>query len=296
MFYLIDKPTWISSFDVIRKLRVILETKKLWHTGTLDPLASWCLLVATDQSTKLIPLLEKLEKSYIFEMRIDGTTESLDLWTSITPHSGVTSYAKTQEELLYFIENMASQIPPAYSALRIDGERSYMKARRWEILTLKERPISISEVEILEFQPPFFRIKLRISSGWYIRSIARDIWIFFSTPGGYITKLERISLHGKGTHLKIENSQKLETFNRECFLSFDELFSDFPLYEIKEEFFEKINNGIIPYDFQLDEMPKVWQKFFVKYRDSSLSLLMLSPLGFSLIKNNIVYSHKIRRK
>jgi tRNA pseudouridine55 synthase len=83
MFILIDKPLGISSFDVIRKLRKKLWIKKMGHSWTLDPLATWCLLIATDNSTKLLPLLENSYKEYIFTVRLDGKSPSYDLWTEI---------------------------------------------------------------------------------------------------------------------------------------------------------------------------------------------------------------------
>jgi tRNA pseudouridine55 synthase len=85
MFYLIDKPLGITSFDVIRKLRKILNTKKIGHTGTLDPLATGCLLIATEKSTKLIPEVENKEKRYRFSVCLEGYTDSLDLGSPIIP-------------------------------------------------------------------------------------------------------------------------------------------------------------------------------------------------------------------
>lgn len=130
MFYLIDKPLHMTSFDVIRKLRKILNTKKIGHTGTLDPLATGCLLIATENSTKLIPELENTHKRYEFTVQLDGKTASLDLGTEIIPVDIRHIQQKTPETIKIFLESQTQQIPPKYSALHINGKRAYELARQ----------------------------------------------------------------------------------------------------------------------------------------------------------------------
>lgn len=103
MFYLIDKPAWISSFDVIRKLRKILSIKKMWHVGTLDPFATGCLLIATWKSTKLIPLLESSKKEYIATIRFDGKTDSYDTETPVEKVSTDSFSWKSNSEIEAFL-------------------------------------------------------------------------------------------------------------------------------------------------------------------------------------------------
>lgn len=165
------------------------------HAGTLDPLATGCLLVATENSTKLIPFLDGSDKTYIFSVAIDGTSPSLDLGTDITYTQSAIYKDKTPTELRDLLLHQTEQIPPKYSALHIDGKRSYELARQGIDITIDPRPITVKEVEILSFNPPFFTIKLRISSGGYIRSFAPLIGEFFGMPGGYITSLRRTSIH-----------------------------------------------------------------------------------------------------
>lgn len=287
MFYLIDKPLWISSFDVIRRLRKELNTKKIWHTGTLDPLATWCLLIATDNSTKLIPLLEKLEKSYSFKLCIDWTTPSLDLGTEILYHWMNGIVAHSREELISFLEQQKSQIPPGYSALKIDGVRSYERARRWETIILKERPIHIQEVKINEFSPPYFDVSLRISSGGYIRSLAKSIGEYFGLPGWYITELRRDAIHTTWYSLLVSSAQNLDTFKKENYLPYETLFPSIEMKDIDESIYQQILQWKIIKREGIKWEWKVWQKIFFKYKTISLSLMEYSDTGFVIIRNNV---------
>lgn len=194
MFFLIDKPLGISSYDVIRSAKKILQTKRIGHAGTLDPLATGCLLIATDKSTKLLHLLDGSRKRYRFTVNISGSTPSYDLGTPVIQHALASSIERTPGELRDFLLSQTEQVPPLYSALHIDGERAYELARRGEVLSLPSRPITVEDVTILRLDPPEIEIELTISSGGYIRSFAPLIGEFFGTPGGYITSLRRIQI------------------------------------------------------------------------------------------------------
>ena len=152
MFYLIDKPVWFSSFDVIRKLRKTLNMKRIGHAGTLDPLASWCLLIATGNSTKLLPLLDGSEKTYIFSVRIDGSTPSLDLGTEVIEHT-ITSYTeRTLVELRDFLLSQTEQIPPRYirSFAPLIGE--FYGVPGWYITSLRRTAIHTEHATLSDTQ------------------------------------------------------------------------------------------------------------------------------------------------
>ena len=195
MFFLIDKPLGISSFDVIRELRKSLGIKKMWHTGTLDPLATWCLLIATDSSTKLIPLFEWAKKEYIFTVSLDGWTDSLDLWTPLEKIDTSTMKVRSDEEICSYILSQKEQLPPRYSALHIQGKRAYELAQAWKEFSLKSRPIKIYTASILSRTPLSITIEMTISSGGYVRSFAPLLWEFFGITGGYISQLRRTKIH-----------------------------------------------------------------------------------------------------
>lgn len=287
----------MTSFDVIRKLRKLLNIKKIWHTGTLDPLATWCLLVATWSSTKLISMLEKLEKTYICQIRIDGTSASLDLWTEVIPHSIDDINLHTESELRDFILSQTSQIPPKYSALHIDGKRAYDLARAWEEFEIQERKISVKNVEILGFAPPVFDIEFTLSSGGYVRSFAPLIWQFFWTPGGYVTKLHREAMYLSDKNiLTTRMAQSIDDFDAEKEIDLRFLFPNIDFYEVDEQVYNNIKNWKILDSILIGDHLNIWQKIFITHKDFPISLLECSPVGLQIIKNNISYSHKIYRE
>ncbi|MDP2103806.1 MAG: tRNA pseudouridine(55) synthase TruB, partial [Candidatus Gracilibacteria bacterium] len=183
MFFLINKPIGISSFGAIARLRKILGIKKVGHTGTLDPLASGLLLVATGNSTKLISYIDKARKTYIFTVRLDGTTASLDLDTPVQfldqvvlDRIGKTLTIKDIEKIIADdFSGVIEQIPPAYSAIRIDGERAYKLIREGKEVVMKARRVEIFSSRVVSFDFPEVTIEMEVSAGTYIRSIARDL-------------------------------------------------------------------------------------------------------------------------
>lgn len=288
MFYLIDKPVGESSFNIIRSLRKKLWTRKIWHAGTLDPLASGCLLIATDHSTKLLSVFTEVEKRYYFECSIDATTPSLDLWTSKIEHDINAMEMRTKEELKDFLEEMSEQVPPSYSALHIDWERAYILARKGKDFKIPTRKIQISDVEIVHFAPPMFSIRLTISSGWYIRTIADDIWKFFWLPGWYITFLRRESLISDGKIIcHIRDAQDLETFDANKTLDVQNLFPLVEKIDAPDEITEKIGHGIVPYGFLSEKQLRVWQNIFIYKNNCLFSLLRFGEDGLQIIKNNL---------
>ena len=153
-FYLIDKPLGITSFDVIRILRKKLNIKRIWHTWTLDPLATWGLLIATWNYTKLIPFFEKDNKTYEFEISFDWVSDSYDLWTEVRYLSEEEkkhfSWEITKEKISEILRNNfsweISQVPPKYSALKINWKKALEKVKSWEEFELKPRICNIFEI------------------------------------------------------------------------------------------------------------------------------------------------------
>lgn len=212
-FYLIDKPLEISSFDIIRKLRKKFQIKKMWHTWTLDPLATGGMLIALWSYTKLIPYLEKETKEYEFIINLDWTTTSLDLAEKIEYISeeeqkkAKINISKNQIQKLinnYFIWEI-TQIPPKYSAIKIDWKRAYALSRQWKEVKMKSRKITIFENEIISFNYPELKLRAKVSAGTYIRTIAWDLWEKLWT-GWYLSYLRRIKIW----KLDISDAIKLE--------------------------------------------------------------------------------------
>jgi len=225
-FYLIDKPLEITSFDILRNLKKKLNIKKMGHTWTLDPLATGLVLVAVWNYTKLIPYFEKNTKVYEFELSLDWTTESFDLAEKLDFLSEKLQEKFKKEITKQKIEKILKQkftweieqIPPKYSAIKIDGQRAYKLARDWEDFEMKKRKTTIFEIEIIDYNYPKLSLKAKVGAGTYIRSIASDLGEILWT-GAYITKLRRTKIW----NLSLENSQKLEEFDEENFLDVKEI-------------------------------------------------------------------------
>ncbi|WP_140938380.1 tRNA pseudouridine(55) synthase TruB [Sphingobacterium lumbrici] len=174
---LVDKPLTWTSFDVVGKLRNTMKSLKLkvGHAGTLDPLATGLLIICTGKFTKKIDSFQAENKEYTGTITLGATTPSYDLETKIdqTFDIGHLTEDQIKEAAQSFIGEL-DQFPPAHSAIKINGERVYEKARRGEEVELKSRKVTIHEFEIEKIEFPLIFFKIRCSKGTYIRSIAHD--------------------------------------------------------------------------------------------------------------------------
>ncbi len=188
---LIDKPLEWTSFDVVRKIRNKIRIKKVGHAGTLDPLATGLLVVCTGKKTKTIESIQATEKEYTGTITLGKTTESYDLEKEFNgefPIDHITndSIEEATKQFLGDIE----QIPPIHSAIKVDGQRVYKKARKGELVELKPRPVTIYEFEITKVEMPDVFFRIRCSKGTYIRSIAHDFGQTLNS-GAHLSSLRR---------------------------------------------------------------------------------------------------------
>ena len=188
---LIDKPLKWTSFDVVRKIRNLIKIKKVGHAGTLDPLATGLLVVCTGKKTKTIESIQATEKEYTGTITLGKTTESYDLEQEFNgeypiDHISEKSIIDTTELFLGDI----NQIPPIHSAIKVDGQRVYKKARKGELVELKPRPVTIYEFEILAVEMPNVQFRIKCSKGTYIRSIAHDFGQALNS-GAHLSALRR---------------------------------------------------------------------------------------------------------
>jgi tRNA pseudouridine55 synthase len=262
-FYLIDKPLNITSFDVIRILRKKLNTSKMWHTGTLDPLATGGLLIAVWNYTKLIPYFEKDTKEYEFSVNFDWVSESFDLWTEVIYISDAEKQkAKefiTKEKIETLLKQKfiwtLMQVPPKYSALKLWGKKALDRIRSWEVFDMKSREVTIKEIELLDYSYPTASFRAIVSAWTYIRSIAFDLGEIFWT-WWYVTKLRRTKIWS----LDIVLWQWLDDFDVDKFLDIKELFKNKSFINLPSEVLEKINNWLKIYgEFDLEK----WVDLFV---------------------------------
>lgn len=190
---LINKPYRWTSFDVVGKIRNSFKPLKLkvGHAGTLDPLATGLLIVCTGKMTKQIDSFQAQEKEYTGTFVLGATTPSYDLETAVIPQGPVDQLSEDQIKAacLPFIGDI-EQFPPAHSAVKVDGERLYLKARRGEEVELKARKVQITEFEITRIALPEVDFRVVCSKGTYIRSLANDFGKALGC-GAYLSKLCR---------------------------------------------------------------------------------------------------------
>ena len=171
---LLNKKKGLTSFDSLREIKSAFGTGKAGHCGTLDKFAEGLLLVLVGKGVKLIPLFENLDKEYYGTIMFGEETDTLDPEGEVIAEGPLPSREAIEAALVSFRGNIM-QAPPAYSAMHINGKRAYKLAREGAMPEMKKRPVTIFELELLSFKPPFAEIKTRVSSGTYIRSLARDI-------------------------------------------------------------------------------------------------------------------------
>ena len=195
----IDKPLGWTSFDVVKRLRgallhrLHLKKMKVGHAGTLDPLATGVMIVVTGRSTKLIEQLQAGVKEYVATIRLGATTPSYDLETEIDatyPTAHITR--ELIDSILPRFTGRIEQIPPAFSACKVDGHRAYNMARKGREVELKPKVLVIDEIEVIDWNEADSELTLRIvcSKGTYIRALARDIGEALGS-GGHLTALRR---------------------------------------------------------------------------------------------------------
>lgn len=193
----IDKPYRWTSFDAVKRLRGAVQRRlnakrfKVGHAGTLDPLATGVLLVCTGRATKRIAELQEGMKEYVAEITFGATTPSYDLekeidatypWEHITPELIAETLPKFQGHVM--------QVPPVFSAVKVDGKRAYNYARKGKEVEIKAKPLEIKELEVLDWEAPKLTLRVLCSKGTYIRALARDLGEAMNS-GAHLTALRR---------------------------------------------------------------------------------------------------------
>ena len=194
---MIDKPLKWTSFDVVNKVRYLLKNQfglkkiKVGHAGTLDPLATGLLIVCTGKFTKRIEEIQAHDKEYTGTFMLGATTPSYDLEKSIDatyPTEHITR--EMVEQVLERFKGKIEQVPPTFSACKVDGKRAYEMARKGNEVELKPKTLVIDEIELTECNLPDITIRVVCSKGTYIRALARDIGEALQS-GGHLIALRR---------------------------------------------------------------------------------------------------------
>lgn len=215
----IDKPLRWTSFDAVKRLRSALTRRmgvkklKVGHAGTLDPLATGVMIVCTGKATKRIDELQSGVKEYIATIALGATTPSFDLETEIDctyPTAHITR--PLVEDVLLRFAGRIEQVPPAFSACKIDGKRAYKMARQGKEPELKAKVLVINEIELLDFSQTEITVRVVCSKGTYIRALARDIGRELNS-GAHLTALCRTRVGDIGLKHCMQIDQAVDFIN-----------------------------------------------------------------------------------
>ena len=207
---LINKPLRWTSFDVVHKLRHKLGIKKIGHAGTLDPLATGLLIICTGKLTKQIEQYQGMQKEYTGKFTIGQTTASYDLETQVSQAVNFSHLTESDiNNAARSLTGTIQQVPPLHSAIKVDGKRAYLLARKGKEIELMAREVNIYEFEITKISLPEVSFKILCSKGTYIRSLARDFGQILGV-GAYLSELcrTRIGDFKLEDALTIENVEK----------------------------------------------------------------------------------------
>ena len=240
------KEKGFTSFDVVAKLRGILRTKKIGHTGTLDPDAEGVLPVCIGRATKVCDILTDKDKVYEAVMLLGVETDTQDTSGEVLKQLPVeVSEEKVKEAVLSFVGEYA-QIPPMYSALKVNGKKLYELAREGKTIERKARNVSIFSIEILEVDLPRVRMSVHCSKGTYIRTLCHDIGQKLGC-GGCMEKLLRtkVGIFELADTLKLSEIDELAKAGtvEEKIIAVDELFEDYLKVWTKQKFDVVVHNG-----------------------------------------------------
>jgi tRNA pseudouridine55 synthase len=191
----VDKPRGVTSHTVVAQARRLFQRKDVGHAGTLDPMATGVLLVLIGQATKLSGYLTADSKHYAAEVTFGRGTDTLDAegrTTEEAPLADDQLSLTAVERALEGERARAEQVPPAVSAIKVDGERAYALTRKGEAPELPPRPVSVLSLQLLELAPPRLRVSVHVSKGYYVRALARDLGKALGAPA-HLSELRRLA-------------------------------------------------------------------------------------------------------
>ena len=246
---LVNKEEGMSSFDVVRKIKKTLNTKKVGHCGTLDPLATGLLVVTIGKALKISRFLENDEKEYIATIKLGERTTTLDREGEIIEKRSITSFNK--KDIINAFNSLIGKIkqkPPIYSAISVNGKRLYEYARENIEVEIKEREIEIKKLELLEYGNEYIKYKVVCSKGTYIRVLCETIANKLNNIG-YMSNLVRTRIG----NLYLNNSYSLSQIENNEFslISIEKSLTNFKSLILKDKDLYKAKNGNV-LDFYLD--------------------------------------------
>lgn len=189
----IDKPSGLTSHDVVKRIRQLSGIRRIGHTGTLDPLATGVIVICIGRATRLAEYVVGLQKSYIVDIRLGQETDTYDVEGTVVAQHPVSVKKTDLKSALEQFQGEIRQIPPMYSAIKVGGQPLYKRARKGEKIEPKERTVTIKRIELRSWLPPMAQLQIECSSGTYIRSLAHDLGKLLGC-GGTVMTLRRTAV------------------------------------------------------------------------------------------------------
>lgn len=242
-FINVYKEAGMTSHDVVNRIRKICNTKKVGHTGTLDPNATGVLPVAVGSATKVIEYMEADDKTYLAELTLGIVTDTEDIWGKVLQNKSNFNFSMENViEVIKSFKGKQRQIPPMYSAIKINGKKLYELAREGKTVDREARDIEIFEIDIISFDENRVFFKVHCSKGTYIRTLCKDIGEKLGC-GAVMSKLERV----RSGSFNIDTAVKLSEIeeNPEKFLiDLETPLKKFEIIRLNEEDERRYINGI----------------------------------------------------
>ena len=236
---LLNKEIGYSSFQYINKAKRIINASKVGHSGTLDPFASGLLIVTVNKATKVNQFIESLSKEYIATLKLGVKTDTLDLEGKIIATKDVPILnEKLIINTLNKFKGKIKQVPPMYSAIKVDGKRLYDLAREGKEIERKEREIEIYDIELLSFSNDEISFRVSCSKGTYIRTLGEQISEELNTYG-HLISLTRT----KVGNFKVEDAYKLDELDNFKLIDTIEALSHFKKLKLNDEMIQRVKNG-----------------------------------------------------
>jgi tRNA pseudouridine55 synthase len=237
---LVDKPAGLTSHDVVQRIRRVLRTRSVGHTGTLDPFATGLLIVLVGRATRLARFVESQPKTYLATAQLGVRTDTDDLTgraAGVTTGADAVPAASVQEALQAF-RGTHLQRPPQYSAKHVEGQRSYRRARRGEVVELPESSVIVYQIELLEYRLPHVTFRAVVSAGTYLRAIARDLGERLGV-GAHLTALRREAIGS----LRVEDSVPLEQIGPNSVVPAQVVLGDMPIRHLDAAARRAVSHG-----------------------------------------------------
>lgn len=274
------KETNMTSFDVVKIIRKHFNTKKIGHTGTLDPIATGVLICCLNSSTKLVSILQSETKEYIAEIKLGIKTDTGDITGNIIDTKTYNiNESLINKVLLSFIGDSIQEVP-IYSAVKVNGKKLYKYACQNISVTLPKRKITIYDINLISYKDDLIKFKVTVSKGTYIRSLINDICTKLNTVG----TMNSLCRTKQGV-FSIEDSNKIDDILLDNYktISYDDIFNKYYKVNLTDEEYFKVSNGQpMPNIYNQDEIVFMYNNEYIALYQNIDNILKLKIL----LKNN----------